>query len=114
MANASPEDQIVEKARNLIKSGEDVHRARTKRYDRAYDIYRPHEPKIPNGEPWQSKLRIPYAMQVLDTALVNIVSGATPRCLVEPRSPDDEAGAKGMQKAQDYYVAEDHLVEKQP
>lgn len=108
------DDPVVQEAINLIKLGEDAHRARVKRYDRAYEIYRASEPRQSNAEPWQSKLRVPYAQQVLDTALVNIVAGTPPRCLVDPRSPEDEAGAKGMQKAQDYFVGEDHLVEKQP
>ncbi len=55
---------------------------------------------------------MPYAQQVIDTALVNIVSG-TPRCLVHPRHPEDEAAAKAMQQLLDYFTGEDHLAEKQ-
>lgn len=52
-------------------------------------------------------------MQVLDTALVNIVAGR-PRIRVRPRRPEDARSAKAMQACLNYYVDEDHLVEKQP
>ena len=34
--------------------------------------------------------------------------------MVKPRHPDVELNAKAMQVVMDYYVGEDHLVEKQP
>jgi len=84
-----------------------------KRYDHAYDVYTAARPKVRNREPWQSDLRVKYGMQVIDTALVNIVSGQ-PRIMVKARHPDHERAAKAMQAVMDYFVSEDHLVEKQP
>lgn len=52
-------------------------------------------------------------MQVIDTSMVNINTGA-PRVMVKPRHPDVELNAKAMQVVMDYFVGEDHLVEKQP
>ena len=34
--------------------------------------------------------------------------------MVHPRRKDDELAAKAMQQLMDYFVSEDHLVEKQP
>lgn len=97
----------------MTKPGEDEHKHRTKRYNHSYEVYRA-SAKRPRGlEPWQSKLRVPYGMQVLDTALVNINTGK-PRIIVKPRNPDVVLNAKAMQVVMDYYVGEDHLVEKQP
>lgn len=98
---------IIEKT----KPGLDEHTKRVKRYDRAYEVYRPPADRERKG--WQSNLRVPYGMQVIDTALVNIVSGQ-PRVIVRPRRPQDEIGSTAMQLILDYYVGEDHLVEKQP
>lgn len=86
---------------------------RRRRYDVAYDIYRASERRPRSLEPWQSKLRVPYGMQTIDSALVNIITGK-PRVMVRPRHPDVELNAKAMQVVMDYYVSEDHLVEKQP
>ena len=84
-----------------------------RRYDHAYNVYRASAHPIRGVENWQSKLRVPYGMQVIDTALVNIVSGQ-PRIMVKARHSQGEMGAKAMQLALDYYVGEDHLVEKEP
>ena len=109
-----PDEEIVTRVLNLTQLGEASHRERVKRYDRAYAVYRANSDERPVGtEPWQSKLRVPFALQTIDTALVNMVSGTPPRCLVTPRTPEDELGAKGMQKAMDYYTHEDHLVDTQ-
>lgn len=107
------DDQLVDLVLKQIKPGEDAHQVRRRRYDHSYDVYRASERRPRSLEPWQSKLRTPYAMQTLDTALVNIQTGS-PRVLVKPRHPDVELNAKAMQVVMDYYVGEDHLVEKQP
>lgn len=105
-------DQFVVQAINKIQPGLREHESRLKRYDHAYDVYRANQPKG-RREPWQSNLRVPFAAQVINTGLVNIVSGK-PRIMVKARHPEYELGAKAMQLALDYYVGEDHLVEKQP
>jgi len=110
---AQSDNQIVDIVIRMIKPGEDALRVRKRRYDDSYDIYRASERRPRSLEPWQSKLRVPYAMQVIDTALVNIVTGV-PRVNVKPRHPDVTLNAKAMQVALDYYVGEDHMVEAQP
>lgn len=105
-------DPVVSQALRRLEPGLKEHESRLRRYDNAYDVYRATS-SIPGGvSPWQSKLRPKFAMQVIDTALVNIVSGK-PRIMVKPRRPQDEIAAKKMQQLLDYYVGEDHLVEKQ-
>lgn len=110
MADLSP---AVTEALNRIRGGRTEHDLQLKRYDHAYDVYTAARPKVRTREPWQSDLRVKYGMQVIDTALVNIVSGQ-PRIMVKARHPDHERAAKAMQVAMDYFVGEDHLVEKQP
>lgn len=100
-------------ALKLIKPGEDEHRLRLRRYDHSYEVYRASEKRPASLEPWQSKLRVPYGMQTIDTALVNINTGK-PRIIVRPRQPEVELQAKAMQVLMDYFVGEDHMVEKQP
>lgn len=107
------DDKVVEMVMELVDPGKKELRSRHKRYNDAYDIYRASEKRPAELEPWQSQLRVPYGMQVIDTALVNIVTG-NPRCQIAPRHPDFEMSAKAMQVILDYHVAEDHLVEKQP
>lgn len=104
-------DDLALELRNRTKAGLDEHRLRTAKYDKSYNVYRAVSPT--QAEPWQSKLRVPYGMQVIDTAMVNMVSGR-PRVIVRPRNPGDVASAKAMQALLDYYIEEDHLVEKQP
>lgn len=113
MAEApSADQQVINQVAVLTKAGEDEHKSRVRRYDHSYEVYRASAP--PRGaEPWQSKLRVKYGMQVIDTALVNIISGE-PRVIVRPRGPEDEMSAKGMQAVLDYYVRQDHLVERRP
>lgn len=108
-----PDEQVVQLVVSLIDPGEKELLNRRKRYDHSYDVYRASEKRPASLEPWQSKLRVPYGQQVLDTAMVNIVTGF-PRCLVHPRHPDVELNAKAMQVVIDYQVGEDHMVEKQP
>lgn len=105
-------DPLVTQALKKIRSGQEEHRTRVKRFNTSYDIYRASEPNAKGTSSWQSKVRVPYAMQVIDTGLVNIVSGQ-PRIKVTPRTPEDEGGAKAMQVLMDYFIAEDHFTEKQ-
>lgn len=104
-------DPLAARIANLTKPGWDEHQRRCGSYNSSYDVYRGVQQF--GGESWQSKLRVPYGMQVIDTALVNIVSGK-PRVIVRPRNPWDIQAAKAMQSLLDYYIAEDHMVEKQP
>lgn len=110
MPDLSP---AVAEALRRVRGGRTEHDLQLKRYDHAYDVYTAARPKVRNREPWQSDLRVKYGMQVIDTALVNIVSGQ-PRIMVKARHPEAQRAAKAMQAVMDYFVAEDHLVEKQP
>lgn len=103
-------DPVVSAVERQVEGGRKEMEQRVRLYDRAYDVYRAAEPRARGVEPWQSKLRIPYAMQTIDTAMVNMVGGI-PGCKVEARHPDHELGAKAMTYALDYYTAETHLVE---
>jgi len=107
------DEKLVRLLNNLIDAGEKELKTRKRRYDHSYDVWRATEKRPTSLEPWQSKLRVPYGLQSIDTALVNIVSGF-PRCMVQPRHPDVELNAKAMQVAMDYFVHEDHMVEAQP
>ena len=106
-------DPNVTRILQRIEPGLKEQQTRNARFDRSYDTYRATMPRTFATENWQSKLRVPYAMQVINTALVNIVSGQ-PRIKVSPRHPEDELAAKAMQVLLDYYIGEDHFVEKQP
>lgn len=109
----STEDQLLAAVLERFRPGEKAHENRVARYNENYDTYRAAPDKKDRLPAWRSRVRVPYAQQVIDTALVNIVSGA-PRCLVHPRRKQDEASAKAMQQLMDYFISEDHLVEKQP
>jgi hypothetical protein len=106
------DEQVVNAVTALILPGEKEHDHRRSRYDHSYEVYRASRPAT-GIEPWQSKLRVKYGMQVIDTALVNIVSGE-PKVKVTGRGPEDELGAKGMQAVFDYHIRHDHLVERRP
>lgn len=110
------DDTLVNKALNRVELGEKAHQDRTREYDRAYDVYRAtakaRQPRGRNKETWESDIRIPYGMQVTDTAMVNLIGGK-PRAKVQPRRPDNASASKSMQTLIDYHVAEDHLAEKQ-
>ncbi len=106
-------DPLVKQTLERVRPGRHEHDQRLKRYDHSYDIWRGTRPRQSVREPWQSDLRPKYGMQVIDTALVNVVSGL-PRVVVRPRRPQDEVAAKAMQAVLDYHVGEDHFVEKQP
>jgi hypothetical protein len=106
------EKTLAEQVVNRTKAGLDEHMKRVPVYNRAYDVYRA-SGRSPDGtEPWQSKLRVKYAMYNLDTALVNIVGGA-PRARVYPRSPETEDRAKAMQSVLDYYADRCRLADLQ-
>lgn len=96
-----------------LKGGQLEHRTRINRYDNAYNIYRASMPRAKTRRAWEADIRVPYARQVIDTELVNIVSGQ-PKVKVMARHPDGELAAKAMQFILDYEVREDHFVEKQP
>jgi len=106
-------DDVVQFVMRLTRPGEREYESRVKKYNHSYDIYRASEKKPRSLEAWQSKLRVPYGRQTIDTELVNIVSGF-PRCQVQPRHPKDEISAKAMQMVMDYEIGADHFVEKQP
>ena len=111
-------DPLVTELLNETKSGEDEHRNRVKRFDRSYDVYRATGADTAGRSrtfsPWQSRLRVPYAMQTIDTALVNMVTPGKPKCQVHPRTPDFVDKARKFQLVMDYYTDRDHLVEKVP
>ena len=107
------DEKVVRLLLQMVDSGEKELKSRKRRYDHSYDVWRATEKRPSSLEPWQSKLRVPYGLQSIDTALVNIVSGF-PRCIVQPRHPDVELNAKAMQVAMDFFVHEDHMVEAQP
>ena len=106
-------DPVVKQALDLTRLGvRELEEVRRRRYDHAYQVYRASR-RVPLGiEKWQSALRVPYAMQTIDTALVNLVQGR-PRAQVRPRHPANELGAKAMQYVLDYYAQEDGLARKQ-
>jgi hypothetical protein len=103
----------IEQIQKELSSGESAHALRTSRYDRAYDVYRATAPKGVRREPWESNLRVKYGMQVVDTAMVNIVGGP-PRARVKPRRQQDVETAPRMERLLQYHIREDHLPEKQP
>lgn len=102
----------AEQVTNETKSGLDALQKRIGRYDHAYEVYRPEPYRRKRGE-WEAHIRTPFGMQVVDTAMVNIISGP-PRAKVRPRRPQDSDTAPKMQTVLDYHVHEDHLAEKQP
>lgn len=113
MARKPSLDPEVQELLTETKPGRDEHDVRVRGYDKAYDVYRATTP-TPAGRPtWQSKLRVKYGMQVIDTAMVNLAQGK-PRCKVMPRSPDYEESAKKFQLAIDYYTAQAHLQDQVP
>ncbi len=108
------DEQLVNSIVGMTKAGADAHKTRVaKSYDPAYETYRAKPSKAPRLPGWRSQVRVPYAQQNIDTAMVNIVAGV-PRCVVQPLHPKDVVAAKVMQAAMDFYVQADHLVEKQP
>lgn len=96
-----------------IKPGQTEQQSRIRKYDKAYDVYRASEPQAQGVRPWESKLRVPYGMQVIDTALVNIVGGV-PKVKVTPRYPEGEIPAKVLGIVLDYEIGADQFVTKTP
>ncbi len=107
-----PDDPLVSATLNRIKTGEDHHQTLVRGYDRSYEVYRAKRRAGQRRAAWESDLRVPYAMQIIDTELVNIIGGE-PRAKVHPRHPSDVEASEAMQYALDYYVYRDHLAEKQ-
>ena len=109
-----PELETHEHFLNYIKSGEDALQSRVRYYDRAYEVWRqPEIDRKKTGKKWESILQIKHGMQVVDTALVNLIGGP-PTASVKPRRPQDQASAPKMRTVLNYYAREDHLVEKLP
>jgi len=111
------DDPLVTKALNRISDGEKAHTDRCRGYDRSYDVYRATAKargpvNAPRKRPWESDIRVRYAQQVVDTAMVNLIGGQ-PRAIVKPRLPENTDAAKPMQILLDYHIGEDHLSEKQ-
>jgi len=106
-------DPLVTQLLNETKPGEDEHRKRIRRYDRAYKVYRAIPDSVAARQDVASRVRVPLAMQVIDTALVNMVSGNKPRCKVTSRHPDWERNEESFKNVFDYYIDRDHLVEKE-
>jgi hypothetical protein len=97
------EKTLAERLVNATKPGLDEHEKRVPVYDRSYEVYRASGRSPEGTEPWQSKLRVKYAMYNLDTALVNIIGGA-PRAKVIPRNAASADKAKAFQSVLDYYT----------
>ena len=112
MAEKVQVDDLVGQLLAWTKPGMDEHEERIRRFDRAYDVYRPGRRSQQMPVRGTARIRVPFALANLDTALVNMVQDP-PRCLVLPRRPEYADKAKKFQLAMDYYVERDHLVEKQ-
>ncbi len=102
---------LVQAVLNETKPGEDEHRSRCSRYDKSYEVYR--ASARARTDAWQSKIRAKYGMQTIDTAMVNMAQGK-PRCKIVARSPDYDETARGFERVFDYYIAKDHLPQKNP
>jgi hypothetical protein len=111
MAEGPPVDDRVTWVLELTKPGWDEHAQRVRRYDLAYEVYRASRVSQRLQIPYAGKLRIPYAMFILDTALVNMVQDV-PRAKVEPRAPGHEEHAQALQKLLDYYADRDQIRRK--
>lgn len=110
------QDPIVAEILRETDPGEREHKTRVRRFDRAYDVYRATPPKTTSRGPdnWQARVRVPLAMQVLDTALVNMHTGNRPRCRVTARSPAYHNQEAAFGHVMDYHTDRAHLVEKDP
>lgn len=96
------------------KPGLDEHRIRERRYDHAYEVWRAVPPKGQGPSSWSSRVRVKLAMQTIDTALVNMVSGNKPKCRVTARTPDWQQNEQAFSNVFDYFIDRDHIVEKEP
>lgn len=104
-------DEVVRFVLELTKPGSDEHERRVQAYDRAYEVYRPQRRSQRLRLPYADLLRIPYAMFILDTALVNLVQDP-PRALVRPRAPQWADRAQAFQKILDHFADLDRLALK--
>jgi hypothetical protein len=59
-------EEILNRLKLLTHAGEMEHQKRVKRYNNSYETYRASRP-VTGGDPWQSKLRVKYGRQVIDT-----------------------------------------------
>lgn len=107
-------DPIVRALLDETKPARDEHRKRIKRFDECYSVYRaiPTQPTVAKDN--LSRVRVALAMQTIDTAMVNMTSGAAPRAKVTARTPDWEQNEQAFQRVMDYFADRDHLAEKEP
>ncbi len=122
-------EQIVQRAINQTDPGLQEHRLRKIRFDSAYDVWRGELAGEGNRQnPLQrsaggslqtgrdgsaSRMRVKYAMQVMDQALANIVQGV-PHAKATARVPGADAQAEAVAKLLNYYADLDHLAEAEP
>src|SRR6266540_3984026 len=112
MAKEPRERPRIEQLQEELVDGKREHESRCRAYDRCYDIYRAVPPKGLKRKPWESRMRVKYALQTIDTALVNLVGGV-PKAKVRPKREQDVASAEAMEGALGHHVAVDHFGEKQ-
>lgn len=91
------------------------HEQRTRRYDRAYQVWRGTQGATPSWQQrqWHSKMRVKYGMQVVDQTMVNVTQGA-PKAICTARRPTDVDAAKAMEQILGYFADMDHLAENEP
>lgn len=89
------------------------HQSRTRRFDRAYQVWRGDPPtKKPGNKDWRSAMNPKYAMQIVDQALANLAEGI-PSVTVQPRRPGDEGAAEALEHTLTYFADRDFLAEKE-
>ena len=106
-------DPLVTEVLKITKAGEDDLNTRRLKYNDAYDTYRATERKPAELEPWQHNFRVPWGMYIVDTEMVNIVTGNKPACRILPRSPHWANNAKWFQSLMNYFTDRQHLAELQ-
>lgn len=104
--------QVVRSTLNETNPGWLEHEQRVQRYNRAYEVYRGTVQPSASLKPWQTKLYVKYGMQVIDQLLANLIQGS-PKGICKPRRQEDEAAARAMEVALQYYADMDHLAEKE-
>ncbi len=98
---------------NETLSGMQEHDLRRRRFDNAYEIYRANS-TAPTREQraWQSRIRVKYAMLIINENIVSVIQGI-PKATCMPRRSTDVIAAKAMEKILGYFSDMDHLAEKQ-
>ncbi len=112
-------EAVVQRTLNQLAPGIAERQTRRLRLDKAYAVWLG-EPWAPVMNPqqritqntWQSRLRVKWAMSIVDQALANVVQGV-PKAKVTPRLPGYEDSAVAMEKLLAYYADLDHLAEKE-